>query len=66
MDLYKKLDELVIRVGGFKRHIALPQRVAHCEPDSARVKDGELVVVMRRNNAQREKEQPKVASRTPE
>jgi arsenite-transporting ATPase len=66
VDLYKKLDELVIRVGGFKRHIALPQRVAHCEPDSARVKDGELVVVMRRNNAQREKEQPKVASRTPE
>lgn len=54
VDLYKKLDELVIRVGGYKRHIALPQRVAHCEPESARVKDGELVVVMRRNNAQRE------------
>jgi arsenite/tail-anchored protein-transporting ATPase len=54
VDLYKKLDELVIRVGGYKRHIALPQRVAHCEPESARVKDGELIVVMRRNNAQRE------------
>ncbi len=54
VDLYKKLDELVIRVGGYKRHIALPQRVAHCEPQSARVKDGELIVVMRRNNAQRE------------
>ncbi len=66
VDLYKKLDELVIRVGGYKRHIALPQRVAHCEPESACVKDGELVVVMRRNNAQRETKQPKVASRTPE
>jgi arsenite/tail-anchored protein-transporting ATPase len=54
VDLYKKLDELVIRVGGYKRHIALPQRVAHCEPESARVKDGELIVVMRRNNGQRE------------
>jgi arsenite-transporting ATPase len=66
VDLYKKLDELVIRVGGYKRHIALPQRVAHCEPESARVKDGELVVVMRRNNAQRETKQAKAASRTAE
>ena len=63
VDLYKKLDELVIRVGGYKRHIALPQRVAHCDPESARVKDGELIVVMRRNNAQRETKS-KAASRT--
>jgi arsenite/tail-anchored protein-transporting ATPase len=62
VDLYKKLDELVIRVGGYKRHIALPQRVAHCEPESARVREGELIVVMRRNNAQRETN-AKVASR---
>jgi arsenite/tail-anchored protein-transporting ATPase len=66
VDLYKKSDELVIRVGGYKRHIALPQRVAHCEPESARVKDGELVVVMRRTNAQRETKQPKIASRAAE
>jgi arsenite-transporting ATPase len=52
VDLYKKLDELVIRVGGFKRHISLPQRLAHCEPRGARIKDGELVVVLGRNNAQ--------------
>jgi hypothetical protein len=32
----------------------LPQRIAHCEPLSARVKDGELIVVLGRNNAQRE------------
>ena len=66
VDLYKKLDELVIRVGGYKRHITLPVRVAHCEPESARVKDGELVVVMRRTNAQRETKQPKIAPQPPE
>jgi len=53
VDLYKKLDEMVVRVGGYKRHIALPQRVARCEPVSARVKEGELVVIMERNNAER-------------
>ena len=56
VDLYKKLDELVIRVGGYKRHVGLPQRMAHCEPLGARVKDGELIVVLGRNNAQPETE----------
>jgi len=54
VDLYKKLDELIIRVGGVKRHVSLPQRIAYCEPLSARVKDGELVVVLGRCHAQRE------------
>jgi len=54
INLHKKVDELIIRVGGIKRHVALPQRIAHCEPLSARVKDGELIVVLGRNNAQRE------------
>ncbi len=54
VNLYKKQDELVIRVGAVKRHVALPQRIAHCEPLSARIKDGELIVVLGRNNAQRE------------
>jgi arsenite-transporting ATPase len=55
VDLYKKLDELIICVGGFKRHVSLPQRMARCQPLSARIKDGELIVVMGRNDAQREK-----------
>ncbi len=58
VDLYKKLDELVIRVGGYKRHIALPQRVARCEPLSARVRNGELVVIMGRSNAESKTESP--------
>jgi arsenite-transporting ATPase len=54
IDLYKKLDELIIRVGGLKRYVSLPQRIAHCEPLSARIKDGELIVILGRNDAQRE------------
>ena len=57
INLHKKLDELIIRVGGVKRHVSLPQRIAHCEPLSARVRDGELVVVLGRNNAQHETKQ---------
>jgi arsenite/tail-anchored protein-transporting ATPase len=53
VDLYKKLDEMVIRVGGYKRHIGLPQRVARCEPISARVTGNELVVIMEKENAER-------------
>ena len=54
INLYKKLDELIIRVGGLKRHVSLPQRIAHCEPLSARMQDGELIVTLGRNDGQRE------------
>jgi len=58
ISLHKKLDELIIRVGGVKRHVSLPQRIAHCEPLSARIQEGELVVVLGRNNAERETKSP--------
>ncbi len=54
VNLHKKGDELVIRLGSFKRHVSLPQRMSGCEPLSARIKDGELVVVLGKNNAQSE------------
>lgn len=54
VNLHKKSDELIIRLGAFKRHVSLPQRMSSCEPLSARIKDGELVVVLGRNNAQSE------------
>jgi arsenite-transporting ATPase len=57
INLHKKLDELIIRVGGVKRHVSLPQRIARCEPLSARIQDGELVVVLGRNYAKRETKQ---------
>jgi arsenite-transporting ATPase len=54
VNLHKKSDELIIRLGSFKRHVLLPQRMSSCEPLSARIKDDELVVVLGRNNAQSE------------
>ena len=57
INLHKKMDELIIRVGNVKRHVSLPQRMARCEPLSARVQDGELIVVLGGNNAQRETKQ---------
>jgi arsenite-transporting ATPase len=52
--LFKREDELIIRIGGIKRHVSLPPRIAHCEPLNARVRDGELIVIMGRTNGQRE------------
>lgn len=60
IDLHKKLDELIIRVGSIKRHVSLPQRMRQCEPLGARIKNGELIVTMGRTYAQRETE-PKAA-----
>jgi len=57
INLHKKMDELIIRVGGVKRHVSLPQRIAHCEPLSARIQDGELIVVLGRDNAHHETKQ---------
>jgi arsenite/tail-anchored protein-transporting ATPase len=54
VNLHKKSEELIIRIGGFKRHVSLPQRMSSCEPLSARIKDGELIVVLGRTNAQSE------------
>ncbi len=54
VNLYKKLDELIIRVGNIKRFVSLPPRIAHCEPMNARLKEGELVVTLGRNYAERQ------------
>jgi len=51
--LFKKQDELIIRLGPLKRHVSLPPRMAHCEPLGARISDGELIVTMGRTNGQR-------------
>jgi len=58
IELYKKMDELIIRIGGVKRFVSLPPRIAHCEPLSARIKDGELVVVLGRGHGQSETNSP--------
>ncbi|MFP4058484.1 MAG: ArsA family ATPase [Candidatus Brocadiia bacterium] len=45
VDLMKDGDELVVRVGSFKRYVALPRRVASRQPTEARLADGVLKVV---------------------
>jgi arsenite-transporting ATPase len=52
--LFKKGDELIIRLGTLKRHVALPPRMARCEPLGARVSEGELIVTLGRTDGQRE------------
>jgi arsenite/tail-anchored protein-transporting ATPase len=56
INLHKHLDELIIRIGALKRHVALPQRMVQFEPLSARIRDGELIVVLGREHAQKKAE----------
>ncbi len=44
IDLYQRFDELIVRVGSYKRHVALPQRLANRSPSGARIQGTELVV----------------------
>lgn len=44
IDLLKSHDELVLRVGSWRRFIALPRRVAPLEPSDATLADGVLTV----------------------
>jgi len=45
VDLIKNVDELIVRVGSFKRFVALPRRVAALEPGEARLEGGYIKVV---------------------
>jgi arsenite-transporting ATPase len=44
IQLHKRFNELVIRIGGFKRHLQLPQGMAHTEPLGAKVAEGNLLI----------------------
>jgi len=39
VELNKFFDELIVRIGGFKRHILLPRQVASLDPVKAKLKD---------------------------
>jgi len=45
VDLIKNHDELIVRVGSFKRFVSLPRRVASLEPSGATLEGGYLKVV---------------------
>ena len=44
IDLSKSGDELIVRIGGFKQHIALPRSVARKNPSGARLDDNRLII----------------------
>ncbi|UCD72280.1 MAG: ArsA family ATPase [Syntrophobacterales bacterium] len=44
VEVSKSDDELILRIGGFKRHILLPRKVAHYNPLGAKL-DGQNLVV---------------------
>ncbi len=48
VDMFKHGDELIVRVGGFKRHITLPQRMSNLEPEKAKVVDGDVIITFRK------------------
>jgi arsenite-transporting ATPase len=39
VELNKYVDELIVRIGGFKRHIMLPRQVASLDPVKAKLKN---------------------------
>jgi arsenite-transporting ATPase len=45
IDLVKSNDELVVRVGSFKRFVALPRRMAALEPSAATLEGGHVRIV---------------------
>ena len=44
VELSKSDNELIVRIGGFKRHVLLPRKVAHYDPLGAKL-DGQNLVV---------------------
>jgi len=44
IDLGKAGDELVIRIGGFKRYVPLPRRVAASSPEGAKIEGQTLII----------------------
>ncbi len=48
VDLHKNEDSLIVRVGGFKRHIPLPRSAQRCEPSHARFEGDDLVINLTR------------------
>lgn len=45
IDLVKSQDELIVRIGSFKRYVTLPRRVAALEPSEAALEGGTVRIV---------------------
>jgi arsenite-transporting ATPase len=44
IDLTRQAEDLVIRVGSFKRHVPLPRTLAHLKTAGAKMENGRLIV----------------------
>jgi len=44
VELSKRNEELIIRIGGFKRHVLLPRNIAAREPSGAKVERDKIVI----------------------
>jgi len=44
IDLYRNGDELIVRIGSFKRHILLPHKLLTCRVQSASYRDDSLII----------------------
>ncbi len=51
VELYKKSDELIIRIGNFKRHVSLPQAMTNASPRTARIQGDHLIISFGGKNA---------------
>ena len=60
LDLSRNYDELVIRIGGFKRHVPMPKGVGSAEPSQARI-DGDTLTIYFGGKDGREKKSPSPA-----
>ena len=52
IELYQSKSDMILRIGNFKRSIPLPDTLARCQVDSARLENGRLAIGFSRNWAQ--------------
>jgi arsenite-transporting ATPase len=44
VELSKRNEELIVRIGGFKRHVLLPRNIATREPSGAKVERDKIII----------------------
>lgn len=54
VELSKRNEELIVRIGGFKRHVMLPRSIAAREPSGAKIGPNKIVVKFGGNHGSKE------------
>ena len=44
VELSKRNEELIVRIGGFKRYVLLPRNIAARDPSGAKIEQGKVVI----------------------